>query len=78
MCLAIPGRLVELKDDSMGKVDLGGITMEISLVFLPDAQVGDWLIIHTGFALDRISEQDALETISLLQEAFGINKDRSG
>ncbi len=75
MCLAIPGRLLNKVDDSRGTVDLGGITKEISLVFLPDAKVGDWLIIHTGFALQTISEQDALDTISLLQEAYSTAKD---
>jgi hydrogenase expression/formation protein HypC len=71
MCLAIPGRLIKKKDSETGVVDLGGVTKEISLVFLPDIREGEWLIIHTGFALERISEQEALDTISLLQSAYG-------
>jgi len=71
MCLAIPGKIVKRINDSMGVVDLGGVTKEISLIFLPDVKAGDWIIIHTGFALESISEKDALETISLLQEAYG-------
>ncbi|MDP2173032.1 MAG: HypC/HybG/HupF family hydrogenase formation chaperone [Candidatus Cloacimonadaceae bacterium] len=74
MCLAIPGRVVRRTDNNMGLVDLGGVTKEISLIFLPDVVAGDWIILHTGFALERISEEDAMETISLLQEAFGQEK----
>lgn len=71
MCLAIPGKVVKRIENCMGVVDLGGVTKEISLVFLPQVKAGDWIIIHTGFALESISEKDALETISLLQEAYG-------
>lgn len=71
MCLAIPGKVVKRIDNDMGVVDLGGVTKEISLIFLPHVKAGDWIIIHTGFALENISEKDALETISLLQEAYG-------
>ena len=71
MCLAIPGRVVKKMDNNMGLIDLGGVNKEISLIFLPEVKAGDWIIIHTGFALERISEKDALETIALLQEAYG-------
>ncbi len=74
MCLAIPGKIVKKTENSMGVVDLGGVTKEISLIFLPEAKEGDWIIIHTGFALESISEKDALETISILQEAYGKGK----
>lgn len=74
MCLAIPGKVVKRTENDMGVVDLGGVTKEISLIFLPEAKEGDWIIIHTGFALESISEKDALETISLLQEAYGKGK----
>ena len=70
MCLAIPGKLVE-KDGVKGTVDLGGLNKEVDLTFVPDVEIGEWLIIHTGFGLEIISEQDARETIDLLQQAYG-------
>jgi hydrogenase expression/formation protein HypC len=70
MCLAIPGRLVQ-KEGTKGTVDLGGLNKEIDLTFVPEAEIGEWLIIHTGFGLEIISEQDAKETIELLQQAYG-------
>ena len=70
MCLAIPGRLVE-KDGIKGTVDLGGLNKEVDLTFIPEVEIGECLIIHTGFGLEIISEQDARETIELLQQAYG-------
>jgi hydrogenase expression/formation protein HypC len=70
MCLAIPGKLLKINEKEMGIVDLGGVKKEISLAFLPAAKEGDWIIIHTGFGLEIISEKDALETIELLQQAY--------
>lgn len=69
MCLAIPAKLIKKLDNEKGIVDLGGVKAEISLVFIPSVQVGNWIIIHTGFGLEIISEENALETISLLKEA---------
>jgi len=70
MCLAIPGQIVKKINNNTGLVDLGSVTKEVSLVFLPDIEIGDWIIIHTGFALEKISEKDALETIELLHSAY--------
>ena len=70
MCLAIPGKLIE-KEGNKGIVDLGGLNKEIDLTFVPEIEIGQWLIMHTGFGLEIISEQDALETIELLQAAYG-------
>ena len=70
MCLAIPGRLVEIRDGEIGLVDLGGVFKEISLTFVPAAKEGDWLIIHTGFALEIMSEKSAIETIEILQQVY--------
>ncbi len=72
MCLAIPGKLVERINEEKGLVDLGGVTKEIMLNFIPEVKVGDWIIIHTGFGLEILSEKDALETIELLQQAYGL------
>ncbi|MDO9577296.1 MAG: HypC/HybG/HupF family hydrogenase formation chaperone [Candidatus Cloacimonadales bacterium] len=72
MCLAIPGKLVEKISEEKGLVDLGGVTKEIALNFIPEVKIGEWILIHTGFGLEIISEEDALETIDLLQQAYGL------
>jgi hydrogenase expression/formation protein HypC len=71
MCLGIPGRLTEVghQDDlPMGKVDFGGITKEVCLAYTPEAQLGDYVLIHVGFAISRIDEAEAEEIFSYLQE----------
>jgi hydrogenase expression/formation protein HypC len=71
MCLGIPGKIIEIYETdglSMGKIDFGGVTREACLAYVPEAQVGDYTIIHVGFALHLISEQDAIETMELLRE----------
>ncbi len=71
MCLGIPGKIVEVYTTGglrMGKVDFGGATREACLEYLPDAQVGDYTIIHVGFAITRLSESEAQESLALLDE----------
>ena len=72
MCLAIPGRIVEVNEDGlmrMGRVDFGGVTREVCLAYVPEAQVGDYVIVHVGFAISQLDEDDAQETIRLLVES---------
>jgi hydrogenase expression/formation protein HypC len=82
MCLAIPGRIVEITEDAeaalrRGKVDFAGVKKEISLAFLPDAAIGDYVLVHAGFALNTVDEDEArkifehLETMAELEEAAG-------
>jgi hydrogenase expression/formation protein HypC len=71
MCLGIPGKLLEVyqKDDlPMGKVEFGGIAKEVCLAYTPDAQVGEYVIVHVGFAISRIDEQEADEIFSYLEQ----------
>ena len=71
MCLAIPGKIIEIYETNnllMGKVDFGGVVREICLAYVPEAKVGDYTIIHVGFALNLIDEKEAMETIALLDE----------
>jgi hydrogenase expression/formation protein HypC len=71
MCLGVPGRIIEIYEAdglNMGKVDFGGVTREACLAYVPEAQVGDYTIIHVGFALNLISEEEALETLDLLRQ----------
>jgi hydrogenase expression/formation protein HypC len=71
MCLGVPGKIVERYESGglpMGKIDFGGVTREACLAYVPEAQVGEYAIIHVGFALNIISEKEAQETLSLLRE----------
>ncbi|NLG72152.1 MAG: HypC/HybG/HupF family hydrogenase formation chaperone [Chloroflexi bacterium] len=71
MCLGVPGKIVEIYEANglkMGKIDFGGVTREVCLAYVPDACVGEYTVIHAGFALNRISEQEALETLEILQQ----------
>jgi hydrogenase expression/formation protein HypC len=72
MCLGVPGRISEIyqiEDGlTMAKIDFGGIVKEACLAYVPEAQVGDYTLIHVGFALNIIDEQEALETLDLLRE----------
>ncbi|MHB0988780.1 MAG: HypC/HybG/HupF family hydrogenase formation chaperone [Bellilinea sp.] len=71
MCLGIPGKIVELYEQGglkMAKIDFGGVLREACMEAAPDALVGEYAIIHAGFALNILSEEDALETLRLLEE----------
>ena len=71
MCLAVPGKIVEIyksNDLLMGKIDFGGIIREACLAYVPEAKIGDYTIIHVGFALNLIDEKEAMETLALLEE----------
>jgi hydrogenase expression/formation protein HypC len=67
MCLAIPTRIVSI-DGQMAQVELSGVERQISLALTPEAQVGDYVIVHTGFALSVLDEEDAQETLRLFAE----------
>jgi len=67
MCLAIPTRIVSI-DGQMAQVELSGVERKISLALTPEAQVGDYVIVHTGFALSVLDEEDAQETLRLFAE----------
>ncbi|NLF79097.1 MAG: HypC/HybG/HupF family hydrogenase formation chaperone [Chloroflexi bacterium] len=71
MCLGIPGKIVELYESGglkMGKVDFGGVVRETCLAYVPEAQLGDYTIVHVGFALNLIDEAEARKTLELLDE----------
>jgi hydrogenase expression/formation protein HypC len=76
MCLGIPGKIIEIYESYgliMGKVDFDGVTREACLAYVPEAQVGDYTVIHVGFALHLISEQEAQETLDLLRQIADFN-----
>jgi hydrogenase expression/formation protein HypC len=80
MCLAVPGRVLDIEERDgtrMATVDFGGVVKEVCLEYLPDLQVGEYAIVHVGFALQRLDEESARQTLELfaelglLQEEFG-------
>ncbi len=80
MCLAVPGRVLEIEERDgtrMATVDFGGVVKDVCLEYLPDLQVGEYAIVHVGFALQRLDEESARRTLELfanlgtLQEEFG-------
>lgn len=78
MCLGIPGKIIELYERdgiSMGKVDFGGVIREACLAYVPEANIGDYTIIHVGFALHLISEDEAQETLALIREISAVGND---
>jgi hydrogenase expression/formation protein HypC len=71
MCLAVPGKVLEIweKDETrMANVDFGGVVKEVCLEFVPDIEVDEYTIVHVGFALQRLDEKSALETLALFKE----------
>jgi hydrogenase expression/formation protein HypC len=71
MCLGIPGKVIEIyqvNDMKMGKVDFGGVIKETCLEFLPEIQVGDYTIIHVGFGISQLDEEEAQRTLEMLRE----------
>jgi hydrogenase expression/formation protein HypC len=71
MCLAIPGKIIDIYETEglkMGRIDFDGVLREACLAYVPEAQVGDYTVIHVGFALHLISEEEALETLDLFRQ----------
>ncbi len=71
MCLAVPARVVEIKD-KVAIVDFGGIKREARLDLLPDVRVGDYIIVHTGFAIEKLDEKQALESLKAWEEIMQV------
>jgi hydrogenase expression/formation protein HypC len=78
MCLAVPGKIVEITENDglqMARVDFGGIFREACLDYVPEAKVGDYCVIHVGFAISLLSEQEAMETLDLLKQITNIEEE---
>lgn len=76
MCLAIPGRVTEIDRSAqprMGVVDFAGISKQVCLEWLPEAAIGDFVIVHVGFAISKMDEREALETLELLRQIGDID-----
>lgn len=71
MCLGIPGKVTEIYEANgtrMGKLDFGGVAKEVCLAYLPDIHIGDYAIVHVGFAITQLDEQSAQESLALFRE----------
>ncbi|MBP6677264.1 MAG: HypC/HybG/HupF family hydrogenase formation chaperone [Vitreoscilla sp.] len=68
MCLALPARVVELRDGDLAMVDLGGVRKEISVALTPQAQLGDYVIVHVGHAIGMVDPEEAARTLALFAE----------
>jgi hydrogenase expression/formation protein HypC len=72
MCLAVPGKITSISGEDplmrTGKVDFGGILKEVSLAYVPEAKLGDYVIVHVGFALSRVDEEEAKQVFEYLRE----------
>lgn len=72
MCLGVPGKVIEIQNNSvgmtMGKVDFGGIVKEICLAYVPEVTVGDYVIAHAGFAISTLDEKEAREVFETLKQ----------
>ena len=80
MCLAVPGRVISLEDRDdtrMAEVDFGGVRKEVCLEYVPDVVVGEYVVVHVGFAIQRLDEEsatatlDSFERLGILEEEFG-------
>ena len=67
MCLAIPSKILEIRSD-LGTVDVDGVQKEVNLQLVEDPRVGDYVIVHAGFAIHKIDETEALEALKILRE----------
>ena len=80
MCLGIPGKIIEISDQGtllMGKIDFGGVIKEVCLAYVPEAKVGDYTLIHVGFALSLMDEEEANATLDTLREIIEL-EDKMG
>ena len=72
MCLAIPSKIVKI-ENNMGMIDIEGVTRETSLLLVEDAKVGDYVIVHAGFAIRKIDEAEAMESLKILRKAAAMS-----
>ncbi|MGO9961659.1 MAG: HypC/HybG/HupF family hydrogenase formation chaperone [Solirubrobacteraceae bacterium] len=81
MCLGIPGKVVTVRDEHgirIATVDFGGVTKSVCLAYVPDVGVGDYTIVHAGFAITQLDERSALDTLALFGELGMLEEDEFG
>ena len=76
MCLAVPGAIVEIEEEGVfgrtGKVSFGGVVKSVNLTYVPEAKLGDYVIVHTGFALSILDQQEAAEVLGYLEQLAAV------
>lgn len=81
MCLAVPGKIVSIDESNpelkMAKVNFGGVSKDVCIQWLDDVNIGDYVLVHVGFALNKVDEKDAEETLRILREMGDIEEDNS-
>ncbi len=78
MCLGVPGKIVEIYEADglkMGKIDFGGVQREACLEYVPEARVGEYTVIHVGFAISRLSEEEALASLEILRQIVDLEEE---
>jgi len=79
MCLAVPGKIVSIDESNpelkMAKVNFSGVSREVCIQWLDDVKIGDYVLVHVGFALNKIDEKDAEETLRILREMGDIEEE---
>ena len=78
MCLGVPGKITSIYESDglrMGKIDFGGVSREACLEYVPDAKPNDYVVIHVGFAISILSEQEAMETLETLREISDLEEE---
>jgi hydrogenase expression/formation protein HypC len=81
VCLAVPGKVVSIDESNpelkMAKVNFSGVSKEVCIQWLPDVKIGDYVLVHVGFALNKVDEKDAEETLRILREMGDIEEENS-
>jgi hydrogenase expression/formation protein HypC len=81
MCLAVPGKIVSIDESNpelkMAKVNFGGVSKDVCIQWLDDVNIGDYVLVHVGFALNKVDEKDAEETLRILREMGDIEEENS-
>ncbi|WP_374688084.1 HypC/HybG/HupF family hydrogenase formation chaperone [Promineifilum sp.] len=78
MCLGVPGKIIDIYEADglrMGRIDFGGTVREACLAYVPEAAVGDYTVIHVGFAISRLSEEEAQSTLAVLREIANLEEE---
>jgi hydrogenase expression/formation protein HypC len=81
MCLAVPGKIISIDESNpelkMAKVNFGGVSKDVCIQWLDDVNIGDYVLVHVGFALNKVDEKDAEETLRILREMGDIDEENS-
>jgi len=78
MCLAIPAKITELQPDGMGLAEIGGVNKEVNLTLIEEPAIGDYVVIHVGFALQKLDPDEAAETLKMFEELQRMQAEEEG